>query len=127
MSFSPQSVISLVLLGVVLFGLFLWWRAEPRDPAPPSPRSDRYTADNVFGGGRYHLEQDGEIQDFEVLSVHASGFFLVRVDRPEGHELDRDWLTIEGWTREIRMGQHIRKQDLQAELPDELRYAPRYN
>lgn len=122
-----QTLFSLVLLAGTIGGLYLWWKSIPGTPQGPASAPDTYTSENVRAGETYHIEQGGETRDFEVLSVHWSGFFLVRVAPNEGQELDRDREVIEGWIRELPANRLIEAGRLLTELPDEIRYAPRYN
>lgn len=125
---SPTTIICFVLLAAICGGLYLWWRSSDgplHEEDQPIP--DTYTSENVRAGVSYHVEQDGRIQSFEVLSIHWSGFFLIRVEPDEGHELDRDHVCPSGWTREVPSYRLITDGQLLEFLPSELRHAPSYN
>lgn len=125
---SLTTAICFILLVAICGGLYLWWKSsdgplrEEDDTVP-----DTYTSENVRVGVSYHVEQDGAVQGFEVLSIHWSGFFLIRVEPAEGHELDRDHVGLGGWVRELSSSRLIEAGRLLEFLPPELRYAPSYN
>ncbi len=123
-----NTIICLVLLAAICGGLYLWWQSgggSLGDEDRPVPAV--YTSENVRGGETYHVERAGETMDFEVLSVHWSGYFLVEVAPGEGEELDRDRVVISGWTRALPSNRLIEARHLLELLPPELRYAPSYN
>ena len=125
---SLTTVICFVLLLTICGGLYLWWDSHGgplRDEDHSVP--DVYTGENVRPGETYYVEHNGDIQNFEVLSVHWSGFFLIRVEPTEGYELDRDHARPNGWTRELPSNRLIEAGHLLTLLPPELNFAPGYN
>lgn len=125
---SLATLICFVLLAAICGGLYLWWKSSD-DPHHDEDRAapDVYTSENVCPGVSYHVEQNGAIQDFEVISVHWSGYFLIEVAPDDGHELDRDHVRLNGWTRELPSDRLIEARHLLELLPSEIRFAPRYN
>lgn len=124
---SPATIICLVLLAGTIGGFYLWWKSIPAEPRDPASAPDTYTSNNVRAGETYHVEQNGRVQEFEVLSVHWSGYFLIRVEPEDGHELDREPKSPNGWTRALPSNRLIEAERLLELLPDELRFAPSYN
>ncbi len=122
-----QTTVSLVLLVGMIGGLYLWWKSVPGEPRNPASAPDTYTGENVLAGETYHVEEAGHVQDFEVLSIHWSGYFLIRVVPDDGLELDRDHKGPSGWTRALPSNRLIEAERLLELLPDELRCAPSYN
>lgn len=125
-----ETIICLVILAAISMGGILWWKsqsgsAEDREKSQSAP--EVYTSENVCAGETYHVEHAGEVQSFQVLSVHGSGFFLIRIEPTEGHELDRDHVSPSGWIRELPSNRLIEAKQLLEFLPSELRYAPSYN
>lgn len=105
----------------------LWVNIKSSDTETTSFVPDIYTGQNVRIGETYHVEQNDVIQTFEVIAIHWTGFFRIRVEPPEGHELDRDYALITGWTVAIPSSRLIEAQHLVAELPRDLQHAHQYN
>lgn len=112
----------LILLCIMAAGIGLWVRAGDHEETVTSP-PDAYTAGNIRVGGRYHVEQNGLIQEFEVLASHWSGYFQIRLAPPEEHELDRDYPVVVGWTRELLSNRLIEAGHLLQKLPVELSFS----
>lgn len=114
----------LVLMCIMAVCIGLWVNnlkspsAETTSSAP-----DTYTRENVRRGETYHVEEDGDLQLFEVISIHWSGHLLIEVTPPDGQELDRDHPPLGGWTRELPANRLIRPQHLLRELPIEVRFS----
>lgn len=126
--FTIQTLTCLTLLSIIVFGGILWWNSHSgplHDENCSAP--DVYTSANVRAGVTYHVEHGGTVQDFEVVSIHWSGYFLVEVEPPSGHELDRDFRHIRGWAKELASNRIVEAHHLLGELPVELHYAPSYN
>ncbi len=124
MPISTQTLVSLVLLVGMASGFYLWWKSCPSESRGSKSMRSTYTSKNVRAGDSYHVEENGAIQSFEVLSVHWSGFFLIQVEPTEGHELDRDHKSPSGWTREVPSNRLIEAKQLLELLPPELQHAP---
>lgn len=117
----------LVLICIIVVGIGLWINNLKSPEAEAASTPDIYTSQNVHVGETYHVEQDGEIQTFEVIATHWTGFFHIRVEPPEGHELDRDYVLISGWTVALPASRLIEARHLSPELHPDLRCAPQCN
>ncbi len=115
----------LALMCVMAIGVGLW-ASDRTYVVDGTSTPSSYTIDNIRQGDQYHVEQGGQTQDFEILATHWSGYFQIRVLPPEGHELDRDYPAVTGWTRELLANRLIEAGNLLEELPFELR-VPSYN